>query len=623
MKVKYYEVDLERESKSDVIFLKNGDLWFFLSQKKKSRYFGCFIFYHNQALRFLDDIDFKDEIYEINILSPSEAIIYFKNNQAYLNLTRDSLEITFSSYQELKITFDIKAIFDNDPFKRKIKIEKISSVSFLIEEFFEGQGFIKLLIEADSPLNFQEVWKEKFFDFDFQRNSPPFNWYIFDGIYGKVREIKIKVVFPETRTDADYTRTNADKSNLPGFSPDTIPGYKPDISGNHPGNLSGRYPGKNTESLREPVLNFLLSHLNSLFLDNYLPAGFSWFYENWYRDELLSMFLLTQINSDSIYPNNNRINYPNNRPNENIFGQHSGKVFGHNSGNNSSLRESASEERIKFYLYNLENIWDKNKPNGFLAADTFLLFLLNLPQDLFLVHFNLLEGYLQKWQEKFNLDNLPSYSTWMDTLERKNALEIDVLYLKALRRFAKVNKNYVSLANHLKERIVKKIKENPIDVNLVFAFLFLEDIFTLNEWRNFFEKLLKENYLLWGGLATLPLNDPKFLDEDGGEKANAYHRGDSWYFLNNLLAYSLAKIDFKKFKNFIQKIIESSFFDLFFDGALGWSSEISSAKERRSEGSLVQTWSIASLVFLLSFLQNINISLESFSNSHNIITIKS
>jgi hypothetical protein len=582
MKVKYYEVDLGGESKSDVIFLKNGNLWFFLSQKKKSRYFGGFIFCHNQALRFLDDIDFKDEIYEIDILSPSEAIIYFKNNQAYLNLTQDSLEITFSSYQELKITFDIKAIFDNDPFKRKIKIEKISSVSFLIEEFFEREGFIKLLIESDSPLNFQESWKEKFFDFDFQRNSPPFKWYIFDGIYGKVREIKIKVVFPETRTDVDYTRTNADKSNLPGFSPDTIPGYKPDISGNHLDNLSGRYPGKNTESLREPALNFLLSRLNSLILDNYLPAGFSWFYENWYRDELLSMFL-TQ-----------------------------------------PLWKNFSEQRIKFYLYNLENIWDKNKSSPTLkAADTFLLFLLNLPQDLFLVHFNLLENYLQKWQEEFNLDNLPPYSTWMDTLERKNALEIDVLYLKALRRFAKVNKKYVNLANNLKERIIKKIKENPVDVNLIFAFLFLEDIFTLNEWKNFFEKLLKENYLLWGGLATLSLNDPKFLDEDDGEKVNAYHQGDSWYFLNNLLAYSLAKIDFKRFKNFIEKIIESSFLDLFFDGALGWSSEISSAKERKSEGSLVQTWSIASLALLLSFLQNLNISLKSFSNSHNIITIES
>jgi hypothetical protein len=569
MKVKYYEVDLEGKSHSDIIFLKNRNLWFFLSQKKKSRYFGGFIFCYNQALRFLDDIDFQDEIYEIDILSPSEVIIYFKNNQAYLNLTQDSLEITFSSYQEIKLTFDIKAIFDHNPFKRKIKIEKISSVSFLVEEFFEGQGFIKLLIDSDSPLNFQEVWKEKFFDFDFQRNSPPFNWYIFDGIYGKVREIKIKVVFPEI----NIIRIT-DRIDYPNKQPNN------GSFGHDSGKVFGQDSGNNL-TLHDSVLNFLLPRLNSLILDNYLPAGFSWFYENWHRDELLSMFLM------------------------------------------QPLWKNFSEQRIKFYLYNLENIWDKNKPGGSLAVDTFLLFLLNLPQDLFLVHFNLLENYLKKWQEEFDLDNLPPYSTWMDTLERKDALEIDVLYLKALRRFAKINKDYVLLANNLKGRIIKKIKENPVDVNLIFAFLFLEDIFTLDEWKNFFEKLLKENYLSWGGLATLPLNNPKFLDEDDGEKAKAYHQGDSWYFLNNLLAYSLAKIDFQRFKNFIQKIIESSFSDLFFDGALGWSSEISSAKKRKSGGSLVQTWSITSLTFLLSFLQNLDISLKPFSNSHNIITIES
>jgi len=58
--------------------------------------------------------------------------------------------------------------------------------------------------------------------------------------------------------------------------------------------------------------------------------------------------LLTQTNADKIYPNNNRINYPNNRPNENeILGQHSGKAFGQYSGNNINPISSA-------YLYFIE-----------------------------------------------------------------------------------------------------------------------------------------------------------------------------------------------------------------------------------------------------------------------------
>jgi hypothetical protein len=566
MKVKYYEIDLEGKSHSDIIFLKNGNLWFFLSQKNKSKYFGGFIFIENKVFKFLDDINFNAEIQEIHILSPYEVILYFPNNQAYLNLTNDSLEITFASYQEINITFDIKPIFNNDAFKRKINIQKISSISFLIEEIFDEKEIIKLLIQADAPLNFENNWKEKFFNLDFKRNSLPYNWWIFDGIYGKVRELKIKFVFPHI--NEKHLWHNLEIETLEN-------------------NNKNQFLQKSSLNKNQLIINFLLSRLNSLILDYYLPAGFSWFYENWHRDELLSIYLINKIKKDNF----------------NIY---------------------FLDERIKYYLYNLENIWDKNKYLATLpAADTLLLFISNLPRDTFLVHFHFLEKYLAKWQEKFNLDNLPSYSTWMDTLERKNALEINSLYLNVLRKFGQENKNYADLANNFKKTLVKTIKEGYIDINLVFTFLFLEDLFSVKEWEKLFEKLTKEYYLKWGGVSSLSIQNPQFLDEDDGEKVQAYHKGDSWYFINNLFAYSLSKINFKKFQKNIEAIIQSSLEDLFFDGALGWSSEISSAKEKKSEGSLVQTWSMASLIFLLFFLQNINITLESFSNSHNIISVKS
>jgi Mg2+-importing ATPase len=50
---------------------------------------------------------------------------------------------------------------------------------------------------------------------------------------------------------------------------------------------------------------------------------------------------LTRTNADSIYPNNNRIDYPNEKPNNKSFGHDSGNSFAQNSGNNVSLRESA------------------------------------------------------------------------------------------------------------------------------------------------------------------------------------------------------------------------------------------------------------------------------------------
>ncbi|GIW67452.1 MAG: hypothetical protein KatS3mg096_320 [Candidatus Parcubacteria bacterium] len=560
MKVKYFEINLEGKGRSQIIFLKNKNLWFFISPKTKSRFFGGFIFCNNQALRFLDDIYFNDEIIEINILSPNEVILYFKNNQAYLNLQPDGLNINFSSWQNIKLTFDIKDVFKNEPFKRNIKIEKIYSCFCVIEEFLEGSGLVKFSIETDSPLILNSNWQEKIMDFDQKRNSPPYSWWVYDGIEGKIRELKIKIIVP------DHRLTQID-----------------------------------TQIFTDNIINFLLSRIDSLILDNYLPAGFTWFYENWFRDELLSLYLLKLTQNYGELTHNHTELTP---INTDYYQQDLSPM--------TIILKNFFEQRMRFYLYNLEKIWDKNKIQSTLnSADTLLLLIINLPQDLLLAHLPLVEKYFFLWQQKFNLDNLPPSSTWMDTLERKSALEIDCLYLKTLRRLARINKNYIDLANKTKERIIKKIKSNPVDVNLIFAYLFLEDIFSRNDWQKFFEKLIEASYLDWGGLSTLPKNHPNFKNEDDGEIAMAYHWGDSWYYLNNLLSFCLNKINYRYFKDNIRQIIKSSLEDLFFDGALGWPSEISSAKERKSEGSLVQLWSIASLILLARSFQNFNIFLES------------
>jgi dTDP-4-amino-4,6-dideoxygalactose transaminase len=93
----------------------------------------------------------------------------------------------------------------------------------------------------------------------------------------------------------------------------------------------------------------------------YFPQGEIFFF-NSARGAL--SFLLTQTYANKIYPNDNRINYPNEKPNSiypninridypnnnRIFGKNSGNKFGHNSGKvfgqdsgNLSLRESIPE----------------------------------------------------------------------------------------------------------------------------------------------------------------------------------------------------------------------------------------------------------------------------------------
>lgn len=547
-KVNYLEINKKGESRSDLIFLKNKNLWIFLSSIKKSRYFGGFIYTQNKVFRFLDNINFNDEIKEIYILSTTQAVIYLKNNQVFLNLKENGLEIIFYDWQNVKLTFDIKDIFtNNEAFKRNIKISKISSCFFIVEELLDGSGLLKISVETDAPLETNNIWEEVRLNFDEERNSPPYSWWVYNGLKGKIRELKLKIIFPKIEENIKQNLITDPKNFF------------------------------NSKNENNNFRKFLLSRLNSFILNDYLAAGFPWFFENWFRDELLSLYFLNlaQINSEFQYFFN---------------------------------------KRIKFYLFNLEDIWNKNKNQSSIwnweAVDVLLLILINIPNDLLSFYSKKIERYFYIWQKKFNINNLPKFSTWMDTLDRKNALEIEVFLIKTLRKLAFLNKNYIVLANKIKSRIVKKIKENPVDVNLIFAYLFLQDIFTKNEWKKFFLKLLEENYLHWGGISTLSRNNPNFKIEDDGELAKAYHQGDSWYYLNNLLAFALFNIDKKYFRNIIIKLIKNSIEDLLFDGALGWPSEISSAKERKSEGCLAQLWSLTSLILLSRSLQNLDIFLE-------------
>ncbi|MCS7200881.1 MAG: hypothetical protein NZ822_01890, partial [Patescibacteria group bacterium] len=203
--------------------------------------------------------------------------------------------------------------------------------------------------------------------------------------------------------------------------------------------------------------------------------------------------------------------------------------------------------------------------------------------------------------------------------KRDEAVEIYALYLKALQMMLIKNKKYSELIKYQLEILRRKIFSNPYDINLVLVFIFLPELCSRQEWEKLFLKLMGTNYLPWGGLSSLSLNHPNFQKYHTGENSASYHSGDSWYYLNNLFALALSKVNYKKFKNYIEIILQNSIIDLLLDGALGFSSEVSSAQNRSSKGSPVQLWSMASL---LRLLQDINIFLEPLRDSHNIITIK-
>jgi magnesium-transporting ATPase (P-type) len=122
--------------------------------------------------------------------------------------------------------------------------------------------------------------------------------------------------------------------------------------GPHSGKVFGQDSGNNL-SLRESASE---EEFIKYFLADYYLTGEMTPYEKAILETLINADF-TRTNTDSIYPNNNRINHTNKRPNNESFGHNSGKVFGQNSGNNVSLHMSASSLRKSAYK-NFELIED-------------------------------------------------------------------------------------------------------------------------------------------------------------------------------------------------------------------------------------------------------------------------
>ena len=530
MRVNFLELDLFLESLNDKFFLKKDNLWFIFSSEK-SRFFGGFYFNEN-PFRFIDEIRFSSKIREINIISPFEVFLETDNNQLFFSLReKNSLEIRALNFQEFSISFDSNFIFNTNPFLRQIKFEKLNSNTFIFSFYFENKKVLDILIESSGFIEFEEKWYEKEMDFDKKRNSSIFKWWVFGDLKTKTNFLQIKIL----------------EEKLCYFL--------------EPFSFSDN-----------PYLNFFLSRLNNLVLENYLPAGFPWFFENWFRDELLSLYFLKN------------------------FLTH--KKF------------------IYKYFFNLEKIWNLNKPSGNISADTLLLIFLNLSDEDIEYYFNLIKKFLNLWEREFlkeNNLNLPPQATWMDSLERKEAIEIYALYLKVLKRLSLKEREYLQKYNFYLKLLKEKVK-NLKDVNIIFAYFFVPELLSKKEWFLIFENFINDYFLNWGGISTLSFKEEGFFNEHTGENPLSYHSGDSWYFLNNIFAWNLKNLNEKKYKKIINKIIYSSLTDLLKDGILGYSSELSSAKERKSEGSLIQTWSIASLVFLLTSFQNFDIFFKSLSD---------
>jgi len=141
--------------------------------------------------------------------------------------------------------------------------------------------------------------------------------------------------------------------------------------------------------------------------------------------------------------------------------------------------------------------------------------------------------------------------------------------------------------------------DKTIRPNVFIAYYVYPWLCSHEEWEVTFDRCIKELYLPWGGLSTISKSHPLFKEYHTGQSNESYHRGDSWYFINNMAGYCLYEFDSHKYSDIVDSIIRASTQEILTCGAVGCHAEITDAASITSYGCFSQLWSNAQFIELV------------------------
>ncbi len=222
------------------------------------------------------------------------------------------------------------------------------------------------------------------------------------------------------------------------------------------------------------------------------------------------------------------------------------------------------------------------------------------------------------WDKENELLKVNYGDSWMDTIEVRYPLDIQVQFL-GLVSFIVVLGQVLGLNGELDDMkdfesaLRKKIRNtyfdgeylyNDIDskqitCNVFLSYYFHPDLFELDVWETIFDNTLNHLQTSWGGISSLSKKDKEFVENYSGENNLSYHRGDVWYWINNIAAIAMHDLNEKKYRPQISKILMSSTKDILSFGSIGFGSEVSSASSQKAEGNLAQLWSSSTYIEMI------------------------
>ncbi len=557
---------------------------FFLSNKSegfcnfsvvpKSVYNGLFFSDGLDTYRTIENISVRNN----NIHTINQKFLFVEREGSERTETffmpngKDALLYELNEAAPITLTLDVKRAYDGRVWGRNYKVSrrkdctviKFTKTSDNREDKAsdEHEYTLYIAIKHDGKLEKNMHWIERMYDDDAARGETASRW-VLDACTIIGRKLAIATAKKESEAIAQATYTFRNAARLKAAK------------------------SKEKHALPHRSLEQFAAYnaIDMLTTAHGIHAGHPWFFQYWSRDSLISAKALQPAARQKLLiPFLKQIQQDGNIPNR------------------IPSSEIGAADSVGWLFFRAFELYNAKKLSS--TAEHKVLQAIVKSIELLRVHRTSKDIIYNKPQE-----------TWMDTLYNDDGrfgarIEIQALLLAMYRFAAELStKRYEKYEQQLKKKVLKfffehnqlkdGIDDDTIRPNIFIAYYVYPDLLTKGEWKRVFKHALDNLWLDWGGLSTLDKRHPNFFPEDSGNDSRSYHHGDSWYWMNNLAAICLHRLDKDEFKPQIEKIKQASIHNLLWQNSLGTPAEVSSASHQTSAGCQNQAWSAALLIELL------------------------
>lgn len=585
-----HQIERDIDDKKNVGFLLANGLGGYAAFNKTndSRYNGWFVSLGEKMFKIIDEIKFLSKA---NIIAVKND--FFKAERFYdkdfsesvfFPQECNSLIYELSKKRSIEVVLDVRESYDSRNFGKVYEIWEEDNLTIIKyakyrnweEDKGEGKEYeIFIAIDANGG-KIEKIgeWSQKHYDYDEKRASRPFDKYIYKALKINAKKIVFSAAFDKEAAKLEVIFVSKNTNEFEVYEKRRLGEFVDEVKIDDVDKITACVAAKNSMSsliVRNSKRNGII-------------AGFPWFFQFWTSDQAICLKSAAEIDKNSAKKILLRdINYIN----------ENGKTYDVLNAKESGQYTFNMDAAGWLFLRAAEMI-----KNGFLNKE-------EIKNKIVSVIENLRKNYL-----KNGLIYSEAGETWMDTfyagdLRDGARIEIQALTL-SMYKIAfdfTMDEKYKVWELELRENVREKfwngkmladgLNDWTIRPNIFIAYYVYPELLSSAEWRICFKEALAYLWLDWGGVATIDKTLPLFYAEHTGETSESYHRGDSWYWINNLAALAMHRVDNYIFKDYVDKILEASSRELLWQGIIGHMSELSSAKEQRSEGAWAQAWSAA------------------------------